>query len=371
MPQSFGDQLKLFALSIDVVDGNRFIQIGEMINNYCEQVLDIQHTRVFLKGSVEGQPGLDRYRLGEDVRDSSSRRIKNGQGEYNGQSCFAFDKEASMWIVSKSKGLLSENTDYVDLWSNITNIPKYRSIQDYSSEDNTKMKTSIIVPIKCREELLGAVNFETTAYLEITAEAKNELTKIAETICILRTLLASSRGQKHNTDTAMKHLKESLKKPQPKLTKPKIFLASSIRAKADVIGVIKTVLERFNDSIDLEYWKENHAPGNINEQLLNNIAACRYGLCYFSEEHVEGGHRFRDNPNVLFEAGMFHGRSDEMASSPKSWLPIREEDSPDIPFDFAQQRILWVKRDDDGKLKDEIFERDLSLALFELISGKQ
>jgi hypothetical protein len=370
MPQSFGDQLKLFALSIDVVDNDRFNSIGEMINSYCKQVLHIQHTRVFLEGTVEGQPGLDRYRLGRKERDSS-RRIKNDHGEYNGQSCFAFNKAVPMWIVNKSKKTLSENQDYVDIWNKIENIPSYRQIQDYLSEDNTTMKTSIIVPVKCRHQMLGVVNFETTEYLDIASGAKNELLKIAETICILRSLLSNSRVQKHNTDTAMRQLQENLNKPQPKLTKAKVFLASSARAKSDVIQLIRSVLTNYNDSIDLEYWKENQKPGNINEQLINSIASCRYGLCYFSEAHEEDGHHFRDNPNVLFEAGMFHGRADEMASAPNSWVPIREYDSPPIPFDFAQERIIWVHRDAQGNLNEEKFTKELNQSLLDLILSER
>lgn len=262
MPQSFGDQLKLFALSIDVVDDDRFNKVGEMINDYCEKVLNIQHTRVFLKDSVEGQPGLAKYKLGSKEK-GSARRVQNGQGLYNGQSCFAFDKMCSLWIVSTTKAPLSESEGYIDLWSQTAGIPPYRPIQEDSTEDNTKMKTSIILPIERRQKLLGVVNFETTEYLEITSEAKSELKKIAETIYILRSLLAGSQRQQRNTDSAMDQLQNNLKRSQPKLTKPKIFLASSARAKTDVIEIIKSVLKECGDSIALEYWKENETPGNM------------------------------------------------------------------------------------------------------------
>ncbi len=94
-------------------------------------------------------------------------------------------------------------------------------------------------------------------------------------------------------------------------------------------------------------------PGNINRQLLEAIASARYGICYFSQKVGDGA--YIDNVNVVFEAGMFHGRVDEITPVPASWVPIREQQSPDLPFDFAQERILWVERTRTGKLRTKSF----------------
>ena len=43
---------------------------------------------------------------------------------------------------------------------------------------------------------------------------------------------------------------------------------------------------------------------------------------------------YTDNSNVLFEAGMMHGKTDDVSDTPISWIPIREELSPETPFDL-------------------------------------
>ena len=85
-------------------------------------------------------------------------------------------------------------------------------------------------------------------------------------------------------------------------------------------------------------------PGAINQQLLYELGRCRYGVCYMSEATSDADTAFRDNINVVFEAGMLHGRSDIESSAPASWIPVRERDSPPTPFDFAGQRMIVTRR---------------------------
>ncbi len=87
--------------------------------------------------------------------------------------------------------------------------------------------------------------------------------------------------------------------------------------------------------------------------VLDAIASCRYAICYFSQRGEDGN--YHDNPNVVFEAGMFHGRVDEITTVPSSWIPIREKQSADLPIDFAQERILIPERTRSGALKTAVF----------------
>ena len=99
-------------------------------------------------------------------------------------------------------------------------------------------------------------------------------------------------------------------------------------------------------------------PGNIILQLLRAIGRCRYGICYFSEPGEDG--QFFDNLNVIFEAGMFHGKLSTLGGSSSTWIPIRETESPRIFFDLDQERILKVDRKPDGKLDEDAFTKKLS-----------
>jgi hypothetical protein len=70
-------------------------------------------------------------------------------------------------------------------------------------------------------------------------------------------------------------------------------------------------------------------------------------------------HKFRDNPNVVFEAGMLQALTNSPNVEPTGWIPVREKSSPDAPFDFAAERILTVDRLRDGKLNEDSFQERL------------
>jgi hypothetical protein len=112
------------------------------------------------------------------------------------------------------------------------------------------------------------------------------------------------------------------------------------------------VISLFQESYNFMGVPKN-VPGNINQQLIEAIRNCRYAICYLSRKNSAGD--FRDNRNVIFEAGMFHGRTEETSAVPSRWIPVREKDSHRPPFDFAQERILLVERNKDGSLKQKVF----------------
>ena len=126
---------------------------------------------------------------------------------------------------------------------------------------------------------------------------------------------------------------------------------TSAQANSDVIDSVLSVLQEdfFAARLQVIYWKDMDEPGNINRQLLDAIGSCRYAVCYFSQPGDDG--IYRDNPNVVFEAGMFHGRMDHVSILPASWIPIREQQSETVPFDFAQERLVIPERSDAGELR--------------------
>ena len=48
MATTFGDQLKLFALSVDVMGIDRFNRVNRLIEEYCQDTLGIEFTRLYL-----------------------------------------------------------------------------------------------------------------------------------------------------------------------------------------------------------------------------------------------------------------------------------------------------------------------------------
>ena len=90
-----------------------------------------------------------------------------------------------------------------------------------------------------------------------------------------------------------------------------LFLSYSARADPAVIGELKRVLgsDKYAERIKVDDWETAARPGPITPQIVDSVRASRFGICYLSELDQDArcdGRRFKDNPNVLFEAGMFH-----------------------------------------------------------------
>lgn len=94
--------------------------------------------------------------------------------------------------------------------------------------------------------------------------------------------------------------------------------------------------------------------------IADRVVRSRHGICYFSEPAPAGvGHRYVDNPNVIFEAGMLHALINAPDAPPSGWIPVREDDSPPAPFDFADQRIERVPRDQQGQVLEDRFRAQM------------
>lgn len=353
MRLTFGVQLKQFALSISAVDEPTLHTIFRAVEEYTQKSLDINITRLYLPVSVEEQPGLHAHTLADYGIAQNSFRIRNDVGKPYNQISLAYDLCEPLWIVSaEGKQRLAGCGAYRDLWSDRRAIPPYSSVETDGSDN---MLTAILLPICYRQEFFGVLGLFTDEYLDITTDAKVELRTIADTIGIIFNLYHLHHRQFEDTTVAIDNIRAILAQPLPRLTKPAIFLASSSRAYGDVIALVRAVLDEYADKLELVYWKEMDAPGNINAQLLEAVSRCRYGICYFSEPVEDATPadevQFFDNANVVFEAGMFQGRRNQPLDTPTRWIPIRESASHPLPFDFAQERMVHVERHGNGTIK--------------------
>ena len=364
---TFSQDLKQLALSMDGIYEGQLSRIARIIETYTEKTLNIQNTTVFLKTTVDGQIALGRHKLAS-LSAEITESIKDSRGVYRGQVFMGYDRKKPLWIVSKEgRRNLRDSDSYKDLWSGIRKIPKYRPRKEEAETTDDPAKTSISIPLKRRRDgnVIGIINFRTSDYLEITDEAKDELSLIAETISFMFGLYRARNISSKHTDLAIEIIENRLQDPLPSLTKPMVFVASSSRADKEVVEAILENLKNYTSRLDFVHWAKMEAPGNIIVQLLQIISKCRYGICYFSEKNEKD--QFLDNPNVIFEAGMFHGRTSLLGGAASSWIAIREENSGDLFFDIDQERILWVKRKNDGSLDKSAFEAALNRRIASMV----
>lgn len=367
MQRSFAEYLIQFALSVDIVTEDTFKDIRGLVERYVREALNVTYFEFMREHIVSGAPGLET--AWATTTDGFSEKIKTDNNEYTNQISYAFDQDTHLWIVSKDKAPLDKTESYVDLWSGQQSLPKYMR-----PKIDEEIRTAIIIPMRKKSGvgLLGVLDFESNAYLEPTEVAKRELRLISESLSILSELQTVSFNQRESTKRALDELGKTLSSQYlPRLTKPKLFFAAPSKSDQDVVDMIREVLGGYADKLNIVAWDEISESGNINEHIINEVLSSRYGVCYFSElADNNPDTRFHDNANVLFEAGMLHVLSHADQSLSDGWIPIREGDSPPVPFDFASERILIVERSPDGSVNREEFEVQLRERIEKLIDTR-
>ena len=59
---------------------------------------------------------------------------------------------------------------------------------------------------------------------------------------------------------------------------------------------------------------------------------------------------------------MLHALTSEAGSRTFAWIPVREEQSPQIPFDFGSENVLSVPREE-GEFNEDDFRAKLRARL--------
>ncbi|HZC99218.1 MAG TPA: GAF domain-containing protein [Actinomycetes bacterium] len=344
--KSFADYLKQFALSVDIVSDDTFNRVRNLVVSYMRDELEAAYFGLMAKQSINRAPGL--RTIWSSAGQEHATTIKD-DNQYTRHVSIAFDQRKPLWIVAKDETPLRDAAEYIDLWSDITDLPRYVPPVD------KPMKTSIMLPLVRSGRALGVIYLESTAYVEATEVAKEELDVLADAIAILMDLREVNRSQAECTGEAVEQLGGFLATAKfPRLTKPNLFVASAEDADPRVIDIIRQVLAQFSSKATIIDWRDISDSGAITSQIADKIVKSRFGICYFSEPAVQSSeHKYVDNPNVIFEAGMLHALINSPDAPPSGWIPVREEDSPAAPFDFAAERIEKVPRNARGEL-DEV-----------------
>jgi hypothetical protein len=363
--RTFGDHLLQFAHGILIVTDEVYFDVLKQIEDHLTSRFEAGFVAVVTHfvDKVNHQPCL----MGEYPRSpwwSEPMRLRNNR--YTCQAAFAFDIGEMVWIVESSAKALNSSTSYRDLLnsSNDSAIPRYAKATDAT------VFTSIIQPLRAGGQAFGVMNIELKTYLEPVVAVKEEFEKIGAAIEILQTLRKAYSSQVLNTQGAKRRLEEAESVPVGGIIK--MFLASSSNADDEVVGCLKETLDEFasQGKFKLDHWTEP-APGNITTNLWTRLSTCTYGACYLSEPSgTTSG--YRDNPNVLFEAGVLYSLRQARRGPLRSILLVRERNAPKIPFDLSTEYMVYVPRSGDGRLQFEKFRSDLRAYLrpmFELTDG--
>ena len=372
MNYTFGKQLKNFALSVDVVDSSISDSVRILAHQYFMNELNMLHYGVMVDGvEFKGQPALRTATVNGKCWSNSeiidTVPITEEDGEYKAQSTFAYANGKTLWVTGNSGQPLNEvekiegRWQYEDQWSHIEALPHF---YEPSKAD---IRTSIVFPLKYNKRVFGFLCMESAEFLAINSKAEKELQMVADALGIILWLYDASQLRIACSKDAFKDISDwtQVQRHITPLKKEKVFIACSQKADNKVMGDILKIVNEFKE-LEAVYWQDINGSGNIPSQISDKIRSSSFGICYFSEPDPLKEGYFIDNPNVLFEAGMLHVLTESQTDASANWIPIREKNSPNIPFDFAQERIIEVIRLDQGTLNRDDFKDQLTRRLKDL-----
>jgi hypothetical protein len=358
--RTFAGELLYFAESIDIVDDTTFRDVRDLVWQYLKDQLDAEYFEIMCRTSVADQIVLKAHWSSRD--DGLAWSVRDRDGAYTNPIAAAYDRNIPMWLVSPSNSPLAESEKIEDQWSRAADLPAYRPFVA------RPIKTAVAVPL-ARPAGYGVCYLETRERVGFTEVGKDELLKLGEALGIVLELNSLNRIQSRLTREAIRELREILESSEfPKLARPRLFFAFSDRGDRAVIEVVKSVLREFGGRLDVRDWDQMADAGNVPTQITHSITRSRFGVCYLSEPIGGPADGYIDNPNVVFESGMLQAQTSAYMSEGEAtgWIPIRERNSPQAPFDFASERMLIVPRSatgqlDERKLRDELARRVRSL----------
>jgi hypothetical protein len=353
--ETFGEHLRRFALAIDIVSPHVFETAFKAAATYLREAVSVVFCELLAPMKVNGQPGLTS--VFHPGGGGWSKTIRDHSGQYQGQISYAYDVGAALWIVGASRCKLAHTTEYVNLLAPDT--PPSPPLPRYEALAGDDIQTSVMYPLFDDGDRIGILNFESTDYLTPVNHLRSEFRRIADAISLLYALHRNCNCQTQNTHKALEELTRH--KATPLVGERRVFLASAVNADDGVIGEIRRVFSEFD--VEVQYWKEDGEPGDIQTHIWRKLSTSELGVCYFSEPAAGSQFMYRDNANVLFEAGMMYAMVRTLGVM-SAWIPIREHSSPPLPFNFATERALFIPRSG-GHLNTNQFREELRQRLRE------
>ena len=371
MTDRFVRRLYQFARAVDNIDDGTLERVERTLNEYFTVALHTSYYEVCCKAppyeersGSEADPNLQILWCMIADRRKHFVRLTNDDGSFYSQKAFVFCRRTPIWITPRDEGsYLRDCKDKADMMVQCTNEVDPPPYRDY--EDNGDSKTAVVFPLNYEKQTLGVIDVEFPRLVSYGREAREHMRTLCDAIAIVIGRHRATRQSTEHTREAFSDLRQDLSFDDEcglPTEKEQVFLSYSSRADPAVIGELKRVLrsEKYQNMVSIEDWELDAQPGLITAQIVNHIRSSRFGICYLSEPNpngADGGKRYGDNPNVLFEAGMLHVLRHNRGESLEGWLPIRESAdwSGTVPFNFAGDRILIVPRDDRGELIRELF----------------
>ena len=351
---TFASQLKNLVFASDYLTIAQFERTAKLLSDYANQ-LGFERLDLLILIRFEGEDALS-YELRSNHHDCMPYRLRRGE-KINGLCPLSVVEEKPLWIVAanpSSESVYDQGSTKIDLWSGLTELPDAQGF-----EESAKVQTEVVVPVRSTRRCIGAVSFRSAMHIPASDQARNETLIIAQAIGSAYQIQKESELRASNTTEALENLSTFSSKIRIlKEGKARIFMAFPENCERHIIDTIKETIDGF-ETLEGISWDQNYHSGSINEKIVEDILRSDLGIAYFSEFSSTGEKKYRDNPNVLFEAGMFESCQRIGGRGPLAWIPVREASSEGFPFDVANLNTVIVRRDENGNPMGDV-KREIS-----------
>ena len=355
---SFGEALRSFSNSIDVLREDEFERVLFAAREYLAENFAVVTVDRLAEVVSEGQ-----QKLAPTFTDTEYDLypVRTADGEPNGLSAAAFTSKRKMWVTPSSEEKYETLTTAgarIERWNpdSPAELPRFLRVTDeHGNAMGERSRTLISIPIKRRNMTTAVVYFESEDLLLPSDRAKEEFEKIAKALARLYDLKTFDKETHDATAEEIATLSKVSRNRYDWRALPSLFWAYPGSGDADVLKIIENALAQGarDHRYTIDDWGKNHSGGRIPDDIERKIRSAAFFVAYLSQpdgEDEDGRPQYADNPNVLYEAGVFQGLAADSTSGTKHWLLIREPASPQAPFDIMTVNTLIVDRDDTGDL---------------------
>jgi len=352
--RTFGDELHRLAYALDTVNETQLQRAYSAARNYVRRVLGVSKLELLIEVALREGRGLEPVLDRDDTYPAYP--IKGADGQTYGLNAAAFELEKRLWVtVPEGDDDLAladlEPGQYEELWNRTPVTAEFSRIEaEERGYEREQARTLIAIPIFNSHRICrGVTYFESSRRLKPTDRVQQEFQLIADGIGRLQELKEQADQRREQTSKAVDRLAnyESEYSFHYPYTPPAVFGIYPEGIDGNILTAVEEVVISRNFS--WATWEQISEDGLVNEQVERRLREAKYLIAYLSEPEPETNEAdevsFVDNPNVLYELGLFRALTKVSSEPPTAALIIRERQAPRPPFDLAAYRRLEVPRE--------------------------
>ena len=370
---NFLKRIHTLSHSVDYIEDSLFNNLTNSIDKYLKDVLKVTYYTVIVDYGAQIQekgdnvPSFTVMMSKDGYKKKNVEPIHKDNGEYRGQASYSYSKGRKLWVNSASEnGVLEESGDFIESWGGYKDLPDF---WDYS---DTETRTSVLLPLRYGSRVFGVLTLEFGKYYSFSREFIKPLTMLSDSVSRTFWVHYTSKQSLRDSQMTVDNIEEHMSNDFSFLEKQKVFFSFPAKGDPKVVDAVEFLFKSKYPEFKLILWKDSNNPDDIFGYIDSSIRSSVFGICYFTEV-MKGkrGIQYKNNPNVLLEAGMMEAYKNYQGNQFRNWIAIREENENPVPFNISHKNTIIIRRDKKSNEMDvKDFTKRLKGFIKQIIKGK-